>query len=57
MALFEVERAEQAFKDWKKIRPRGTEAARKAELSRENLHAGYLFLAWLLFRNKLQGRK
>ncbi|HEY5956751.1 MAG TPA: hypothetical protein VIV60_09370 [Polyangiaceae bacterium] len=56
MALTEVERAEQAFADWDKIRPRGPKAAALVGLSAQDCEAARLFLAWLLFQRKLQGR-
>lgn len=56
MALTEVERAEQAFADWNAIRPRGPRAAAQAGLSAQDCEAGRLFLAWLVFQKKLQGR-
>jgi hypothetical protein len=56
MALTEVERAEQAFRDWEAIRPRGPRAAAHAGLNAQDCEAGRLFLAWLVFQKKLQGR-
>jgi hypothetical protein len=56
MALTEVERAEQAVKDWETVRPRGAKSAAKASLSASDLEAGRLFLTWLVFQKKLQGR-
>jgi hypothetical protein len=55
MALLEIDRAAQAFKNWEGIRPRGSKGAKIAGLSQGDLEAGRIFLAWLLFRNKLQG--
>lgn len=56
MVLTEVERAEQAFSDWNEISPRGPKAAALVGLSAQDCEASRLFLAWLLFQRKLQGR-
>lgn len=56
MALTEVERAEQASKDWDAIRPRSTKAATAAGLTATDLQVSRLFLSWLVFQRKLQGR-
>jgi hypothetical protein len=53
MALTEVERAEQAFLDWEAIRPRTTAVS---VLTAADRQAARLFLSWLAFQRKLQGR-
>lgn len=55
MALTEVERAEQAFSDWEQVRPRSKRAG-SAMPAAEVVEAARLFLAWLVFQKKLQGR-
>lgn len=55
MTLTEVERAEQAFSDWEKVRPR-SKRADGAVPAPAVVEAARLFLAWLVFQNKLQGR-
>lgn len=53
--LTEVERAEQAFLDWEKVRPRSAKAG-GAVPTPAVTEATRLFLAWLVFQRKLQGR-
>lgn len=55
MALSEVERAEQAFLDWEKVRPRSNRAGNSVPAPAV-IEAARLFLAWLVFQKKLQGR-
>lgn len=55
MALTEVERAEQAFSDWEKVRPSSNRVGR-AVPAPAVVEATRLFLAWLVFQRKLQGR-
>jgi hypothetical protein len=55
MALREVKRAEQAFLDWEKVRPRSKRAG-GAVPAPAVVEAARLFLAWLVFQKKLQGR-
>jgi uncharacterized protein (UPF0332 family) len=51
-ALTDVERAEQAFVDWEVVRPRMRPNAAQAAMR----PVARLFLAWLVFQKKLQGR-
>ena len=51
-AVAEVERAEEAFRDWDAVRPR----ARPTRAQATGMTAAKLFLAWLVFQKKLQGR-
>lgn len=53
--LTEVERAEQAFSDWEQVRPRSKRAG-SAVPSPAVVETARLFLAWLVFQKKLQGR-
>lgn len=55
MALSEVKRAEQAFLDWEKVRPRSKRAGDSAPAPAV-VEAARLFLAWLVFQKKLQAR-
>lgn len=55
MALSEVERAEQAFLDWEKVRPRSKRAGGSAPAPAV-VEAARLFLAWLAFQKQLQAR-
>jgi hypothetical protein len=55
MTLSEVERAEQAFSDWEKVRPSSNRAG-SAVPAPAVVEATRLFLAWLVFQRKLQGR-
>lgn len=55
MALSEVERAEQAFSDWEKVRPRSKKAG-VAVPAPAVVEARRLFLAWIVFQKKLQVR-
>jgi uncharacterized protein (UPF0332 family) len=54
MALSEVERAEQAFSDWEKVQPRSKKTG--SVPTPAVAEAARLFLAWLVFQKKLQGR-
>jgi hypothetical protein len=55
MALTEVERAERAFSDWEQVRPRSKRAGSVVPAPAV-VEAARLFLAWLVFQKKLQGR-
>lgn len=56
MALSEIERAEQAFSDWSKVEPRPKSARGGLAPAPAVDEAASLFLAWLVFQKKLQGR-
>jgi hypothetical protein len=56
MALSEVERAEQAFASWATVQPLSKRTAGVAAPSPAVVEAARLFLAWLVFQKKLQGR-
>lgn len=52
-AITEVERAEEAFRDWDVIKPRARPSAAQAAL----IPVTHLFLTWLAFQKKLQNRQ
>jgi uncharacterized protein (UPF0332 family) len=54
MALSEVERAEQAFSNWEKVQSRSKKTGPVPTPA--VAEAARLFLAWLVFQKKLQGR-